>query len=471
MDKYSKLLSNTFIFAIGTLSSKVLVFLLMPLYTRVLTSADYGVVDLIVQTSNLLIPIVSVGISNAVIRFGLDKSIRKSEVFSTGLLTVICGFSIFLLMIPLVGKVRYINEHTVLIYIYVLTSSLRGLCSQFTKSRGLVRLYAFDGVLSTITIIIFNLLFLLVFKLGIVGYILATILSDFLSVVFLFASSGLHRFIHFKHIKKSTIKAMLSYSIPLIPATVFWWVTNVSDRYIVSYMLGSEANGLYAISYKIPTIIILISGIFIDAWQIAAVSETDKRSRERFFSKVFGVYQALIFVTASGLIAFCKVITKILVSDAFYASWEYIPFLVMSTVFSCFVTFLGTVYMVEKKSSLTLITTVLGAIINVVMNIWLIPLYGVNGAAFATFFSYFMVFVVRAINTKKFLKIDFKPVALIFNLAVLTAQSLIIIDSDANWIYYQAGLVVVMLIFNHKRLLMAAKKLLGKYLPSKGAKA
>ncbi|MEG1869859.1 MAG: oligosaccharide flippase family protein, partial [Oscillospiraceae bacterium] len=101
MDKYSKLLSNTFIFAIGTLSSKVLVFLLMPLYTRVLTSADYGVVDLIVQTSNLLIPIVSVGISNAVIRFGLDKSIRKSEVFSTGLLTVICGFSIFLLMIPL----------------------------------------------------------------------------------------------------------------------------------------------------------------------------------------------------------------------------------------------------------------------------------------------------------------------------------------------------------------------------------
>ncbi|MEG1870245.1 MAG: polysaccharide biosynthesis C-terminal domain-containing protein, partial [Oscillospiraceae bacterium] len=345
------------------------------------------------------------------------------------------------------------------------------LCSQFTKSRGLVRLYAFDGVLSTITIIIFNLLFLLVFKLGIVGYILATILSDFLSVVFLFASSGLHRFIHFKHIKKSTIKAMLSYSIPLIPATVFWWVTNVSDRYIVSYMLGSEANGLYAISYKIPTIIILISGIFIDAWQIAAVSETDKRSRERFFSKVFGVYQALIFVTASGLIAFCKVITKILVSDAFYASWEYIPFLVMSTVFSCFVTFLGTVYMVEKKSSLTLITTVLGAIINVVMNIWLIPLYGVNGAAFATFFSYFMVFVVRAINTKKFLKIDFKPVALIFNLAVLTAQSLIIIDSDANWIYYQAGLVVVMLIFNHKRLLMAAKKLLGKYLPSKGAKA
>ena len=64
MDKYKKLISNTVIFAIGTFSSKVLVFLLMPLYTRVLSDAEYGITDLIVQTGNLLLPLASLGIVN-----------------------------------------------------------------------------------------------------------------------------------------------------------------------------------------------------------------------------------------------------------------------------------------------------------------------------------------------------------------------------------------------------------------------
>lgn len=101
MDKYKKLISNTVIFAIGTFSSKVLVFLLMPLYTTVLSNEEYGVTDLLVQTGNLLLPLVSLGIVNAVVRFGLDKSVRKTDVFSTGLLTIFCGFGALLAFWPL----------------------------------------------------------------------------------------------------------------------------------------------------------------------------------------------------------------------------------------------------------------------------------------------------------------------------------------------------------------------------------
>lgn len=464
MDRYKTLLSNTIIFGIGIFGSKLLVFLLMPLYTRVLTTADYGIVDLLVQTSNLLIPVVSAGISNAVIRFGLDKSVRKRDVFSTGLLTILCGFSLFLLLFPFADKIPFLSEHTIFIYLYVLTSCLRGLCSQFTKSLGLVRLYAFDSILSTLTIILFNILFLLVFKWGVMGYILSTILSDFLSSLFLFFTVRLYKFVHLTKIRKKTARAMLRYSIPLIPTTIFWWVTNVSDRYLVTYMLGSEANGLYAVSYKIPTIVILISGIFIDAWQISAVSETNRLERERFFTKVFSVYQAIVFLTASGLIAFCKVITKILVSEAFYPSWEYIPFLVMSTVFSCFVTFLGTVYMVEKCSSMTLVTTIIGAVINLALNIKYIPVFGVTGAAFATFFSYFMVFVIRAVDTRRFLRIRFNIMRLTVNLLLITLQSIVVMASPPHWIVMQTVLVAMMVAVNFKDILASFYKLAGKYL-------
>lgn len=458
-DKYKKLLSNTFIFGISTFSSKVLVFLLLPLYTRILTNADYGVVDLIVQTSNLLIPLVTLGITNGVIRFGLDKSVNKNEVFTTGIVSILGGFGIFLLFAPLITKVRYISNHTVIIYCFVLMSSLRLLCSQFVRAKQMVRLFAFDGVLSTATTIAFTVLFLVVFKLGINGYVLAIIVSDFLSVVFLFITAKLHKHITFTLKNKATPRAMLKYSIPLIPTTIFWWITNVSDRYIVAFMLGTQANGLYAISYKIPTIVILISSIFIEAWQMSAITENNKGHRERFFTNVFKSYSSIIFITSSGLILLVKVITKVLVADSFYRSWQYVPFLVMATTFSCLVTFLGSIYLVEKKSSLTLATTFVGALINVILNLLLIPRFGVNGAGFATFISYSTVFIIRAANTRQFIKIKWSSLKLFTNTIILLLQSFIIISEIPHWIVYEIALFMIVILINAKDVLINLRKL------------
>jgi O-antigen/teichoic acid export membrane protein len=460
MNKYKKLVSNTIIFGIGTFGSKMLVFLLMPLYTRVLSSSDYGVVDLIIQTSNLLIPIVSVGIANSVIRFGLDKSVKKSDVFSIGLFTILCGFGIFLLMIPVLSRITYISGNTALIYIFVLMSCLRTLCSQFVRAREFVKLYAVDGVISTIMIIIFNILFLIVLKLGITGYILAIVVSDMLSTLFLFFTAKLYKYVHIKNIDKSLAVSMIKYSTPLIPATVFWWITNVSNRFIVAYVLGSEANGIYAVSYKIPTIIVLISNIFMDAWQMSAITEEDRLSREKFFSKVFNVYQSVLFLSASGIILFSKIITKVLVSEAFYSSWQYIPFLVMATTFSCLVTFLGSVYMVEKKSILTLSTTIVGAVVNVLLTFLLIYKFKVYGAAFATFVSYLIVFILRANNTKNFITIKWNVPKIILNLFIVLSQSFIMIYEVKYWIIYESLLVALMMFLNFGAIWKNVKKLI-----------
>lgn len=460
MDKYRRLVSNTLIFGIGTFSSKVLVFLLMPLYTRILTNADFGIADLIIQTANLIIPIASIGIANAVIRFGLDKSAKKSDVFSTGLITIIAGFLIFLLVWPLLQQVKFISDYTVLIYVFVFMSSLRSLCSQFVRANQQVKLYALDGLLSTIMVIVFNILFLVIFRMGIVGYVLAIVISDFLSSVFLFISARLFNYVKFQGIDKKVATSMIKYSVPLIPTVVLWWITNVSSRYIVGYMVGSDSNGLYAVSYKIPTIIILVSSIFIEAWQMSAVIEEE--NREAFFTKVFEAYQAIVFLAASGLIAFSKIITVILVSKSFYPSWQYIPFLVMSTTFSCFVTFLGSVYMVEKKSVVSLVTALVGAIINVILNLLLIPIVGVNGAAFAMFASYFIVFVLRAKSTQKFIKIRFNSLKIGINLLIILSQSLIMISEIKYFYIFEAALFVIILIINIKPVVLSAKKIITK---------
>ncbi len=159
LNKYKKLMSNTIIFSIGTFSSKLLVFLLMPLYTRVLSPSDYGTVDIITQTASLLMPVVSLSIASGIIRFGLDKRIDKSDVFSIGLVTILAGFGVFFLFSPLLKKITFISQYTLLIYLYVFMALIKQLCAEFVRSKQYVKLYAFDGILATVLTIILNVLF------------------------------------------------------------------------------------------------------------------------------------------------------------------------------------------------------------------------------------------------------------------------------------------------------------------------
>ncbi len=460
MNKYRQLVFNTLIFGISTFSSKLLVFFLMPLYTRVLTTTEYGVVDLIVQTANLLLPIVSLTMGSAVIRFALDKKYSKQAVFTVGVNVLLLGFLVLLIASPLLMLLEMIRGYEPLVVIYVMTACGRTLCTQFVRGRKLVRLFAFDGVMSTVTTIIFNVLFLVVFKMGITGYVLATITADFISIVFLFIAGGLRRYYKPRQRLRTLYKEMLKYSIPLIPTKVSWWFTNVSDRYLVTYFVSAAANGLYAIGNRVPSVVILVSTIFIDSWQLSAVGEKDGAERDKFFSNVFNSYSAIVFIIAAGLIASSKIITRILVSESFYASWEYIPILVLATSLSCLVTFLGSVYTVHKKSMRTLYTSMLGSLSNIAINIMLIPLWGVQGAALATVISYLLVFITRIIDTRKFIKIKVNFIKFIPMSALLVAETVIMLSEIKYSEVYAFTIAGVIAAVNFKEIISMANKLL-----------
>lgn len=466
MNKYQKLVTNTILFALGTVGSKLLVYLLMPFYTRVLTTSDYGTVDLIVQLSNLISPIISVGITNSIVRFGLDAAYDKRRVFSTGFFTVLIGALIFLALCPLLKDLEFnelvlFGEHTAYIYAYVLMSTLRAICSQFVRAMKRVRLYTIDGVLSTLTVILFNITFLSGFHMGIHGYLLATILSDFCSVLFLFWANDLWRFLGLRHLRRIPAIPMLRYSIPMIPNTISWWVTNVSDRYMVAWLINEAANGLYAAAYKIPSIVTLVSSIFMDAWQISAVSE-DKRGRERFFSKVFASYQAIVFLAMSGLILCAKLIIYFMVAPEYYESWRYVPFLVMATGFSCLVTFLGSIYMVQKNSPMALFTTLVGAALNIMVNLALIPQYGPGGAAFATFLSYLAVLILRGVTTRRYIRVRWNLPKFLLCSVILLVQCWVMLWEPPWWIPVEILLCFMILVLNLRPLLQGLFRILEK---------
>lgn len=473
MDKYKKLAANTVIFAISKFSSSVLSFLLMPYVTAKLVSSDYSTADLIQQTANVLIPIVFLQINSAALRFALDKDSDKTSVFTVGLRTTIEGFLVFLIFYYPITLIRLndtpLGDYAPLIYVFVLVSGTRQLCQQFVRGCGYVKLYAFDGILATATTLLFNLLFLGPFNWGVYGYVIAIIASDACSIIFLFIGAKLWKNVTFKRLPSNARKEMLKYSIPMVPSIILWWITNVSDRYMVTYFVGASENGLYTAASKIPNFVILFSTVFIDAWQLSAVDEYDSDSREAFFTKVFRVYSGGIFVVASALIFFCRIITKILVDDSYFNSWKFVPVLIIATSFSCLVNFLASVYMAEKKSFMGMVTALSGAITNIVLNFVLIPIMGATGAAVATVVSFVVVFVFRGFNTNKYVKIDFKLPVLISETVIIVAQCAIMIVMESGVVMYalEAVLCVLMLLLNFKQIKELASLLLSKFFHKK----
>ncbi len=462
VNRYKKLLSNTLILGIGTFGSKILTVLLMPLYTSFLTKGEYGIVDLLVQAANLLIPLVSLGINSAVLRFGMDGETDRDTVLTTGLVVDWAGFAGFLLFWPLVNSIPKIQGYTGWIYLFVFCSITRYLFAYFVKSLQKVRLFTIANVINTTLTLLFDVLFLAVWKIGIIGYILAIVLSDAICIFILFFAAKLYRHIHLNKISKQATAAMLKYSVPLIPATALWWITDVSDRYMVTWMIDEAANGLYAISYKIPNLLIIISGIFMDAWQISILTEKSSLERQRFFSKVLSMYQSLLFVCGGGLILTAKLVTRILVAEEFYDSWQYMPTLVVAMVFSCFVTFLGTVYTVEKRSGSTLVTTVIGTVVNVIGNFFLIRRFGVHGAAISTALSYGLVFVIRGFHTRRFIPIRWDLPRFVANCILMVAQAVIMIWELPLWVLWECLLFAVLLFINLRPLWGSVKAILDR---------
>lgn len=463
-DKYKKLTTNTLILGIGSFSSKLLIFFLASFYTHVLTPSEFGTADLIVLTANLLFPLVSLGVSNAALRFALDKDWDKKKVFSTCIALCLIGYLLSFILFPLVKL--YSNKfapdiatYISLIYIFILTSSLRNILSNFTRGLEKVKLYAIDGVICTATTIALTLLFLYFFHFGVMGYCLAIIIADSLSVLFLFLVGKLYNHLSLKF-KNFEFKKIMAYSIPLIPTMVFWWITNVSDRYFITAMIGSSANGLYAISQKLPTIIVVISGIFIDAWNISAVT-AKKEERKDFFKNIFSAYSSLMLLLGSFVIMLSRVFIHIYASPRFQGAWEYIPFLTLAMLFQCFSSFFGTIYVVEKKSINSMWTLLIGAVINIILNLLLIPYMGPNGAAFATFMSYLVVFIVRVIDTKKFLSFKINYLLISINTAILLAQTSLLLMNFS--IYYQLPLVLLLMAINYKSAKVQIVLILGKF--------
>ena len=403
--EYRKLITNTGLLAIGSFASSLLGMLLIPFYTAVLSTADYGISDLITTTTSLLFPFTTLAISEAIMRFALDKEVDKKSVYSIGISVALVGFVLILCFSPIIKRTT-IGAYYGYFLMYYLFFCLHTITAYFVKGLEEVKTYSIAGLINSLTVISCNFFFLLGLKIGIVGYLLSSIIGHAVTTVFMFVKARLYRFIiPVWDIDRKLFGHMLVYSIPIIPNSISWWIANSSDKYVLNHFAGVAQVGIYAISYKIPTIMMTVMGFFISAWQLSAVEDFGTDKSQRFFSDVYNKCFAVNVLLASFIIAFTKIIASFLYSADFFAAWKYVPVLVLANVFNVMATFLGTIYTASKKTKMLSFSTMIAALSNIIMNFALIPMLGAMGAAVATAVSYFLMWVFRLINTRHIMPI------------------------------------------------------------------
>ena len=389
MGKYKYLLKNIGLLTISNFASKLLSFFLVPLYTSVLSTKDYGTYDLFNTTISLLIPLLTLNIFDAVLRFALDKNTdqKQSELFSFGCKLTFIGsliVSAFVSLNSAVHLIPLLDQYGIFFIGMFIANAFSQLFSNFTRGLDKINDVAVAGVIATATGLLFNVWFLLGLKIGLTGYFLAGILSGFITCFYYFIKVPLYKYLTTGNISKEFSNELLQYSVPMLLNSIGWWINNLSDRYIVTGMCGVEANGIYSVGYKIPSILNIFIVIFGQAWTLSAVKDFDPDDKDGFFSNMYGLYNASLVIGTSLIICVDQILAKILYAKDFYVAWKYVPLLTMASMFGAIAGYFGGVFAACKDTKIFGNTTILGAAVNTGLNFLLVYLMGPMGAAIAT---------------------------------------------------------------------------------------
>lgn len=448
------LLKDIFIFTAGNALSKVILFFLMPLYTAKLTTSEYGVSDTLNTLIQLFVPIVTLCIADAVFRFSVELNEKETGMaFVSGLQILLTGCAAFALL-GIAAQVFFGFRYTFILICMLLTQALSQFFGSYLRGNGKSTAFAVSGVVSTIFLTLSNLLLLVVFQTGIYGYLWSIVISNTVSILIMLIVIHPLRLITSdiwteKQKKKRITKNMLQFSLPVIPNNIFWWLSSTSNKYILLYLCGASATGLFSAAGKIPSIVSMLSNIFQQAWRFSAAKEYETEDAEDFYTKTFSLYSPFILFTCSFLLVINPLLSKFIFRGDFIKAQKYVPLLLYAVTVHCFSIFFSGIYTAAKKNKMLMISTLIGALVNIAACFLLIPFLKVYGALAANILGYFTILMIKFFDSKKYVRIRYKWLVLWISMLLLFWQALMdSFDTPINTFPLSVTIFVVLIAIN-----------------------
>ena len=409
MSRESNLIKNTVILGIGTILPKFASIVMLPLLTGYLTKEEYGTYDLITVLVSLILPALTLQIQQAAFRFLIDA--RDSELNVSAIITsIMCfvvpvstlGAAIIYFVMPLGNKLV-----TFLVCLYYWTDVVENALLQCARGMGDNFAYSMSVVICAFSQLFFALLFVRMLGLGLTGAAIMLLGADFLELVYIVAKTSVARHLNLRMASFDLVKQMLLYSWPLVPNSMSMWIMRLSNRLVITFFMGVASNAVFAVAYKLPQILTLVQHTFTMAWQEnASIAEADD-DKDAYYTRMFSAVYDLAAGMMALLIALSPLLFRLLIRGNYDEAFPHIPILFIGMFFYSMSGFLGGIYVAKKRTTSIGVTTVIAALINLVVDIVGVPFFGLYAASFAVLISYFILCVYRMSEVKKFANISY----------------------------------------------------------------
>lgn len=444
MNKYKQLAVNSLLFFVNAVATKLITFLLVPLYTAHMSAGEYGLTDMSLTVINLVTPLFTLSVAEASVRFIVGDRGKAEEYIFTSMLITLLSVVLVGLMTPILnlGIFGGLGSYKVLFVVAYASSAFMNLCGEVARGMGEVKLIPICAGVSSMGTLVSAVLLIGSLRAGIVGYFVSVSFGPLLAVLIYMsfgglghlASVGAGRLLHAGGDQvRSVVFPMLRYSVPLIPNNLFWWLSTGINRFYITGMLGIAVSGMFAAASKIPNLLNTLYSVFQQAWQLSAFQESGNESLDRFFTNVFRVLQVGLTILCSTLSYFAPAVASVFLRGETYAAWPMIGLLLLSNFFNVFASFYGTVYATTMHTSFIMKTTAFGAIACVVVTPVLIPVLGISGACVASALGQLLVFLMRVADSKKYISISVGWAYLIPTMVLMVTQAVVTSLHFARW--------------------------------------
>lgn len=434
MSKYKQLAVNSLLFFINAVATKLITFVLVPLYTAFMSAGEYGLTDMSLTVINLATPLFTLSIAEASVRFIVGDRERAAEYIFISMSITLLSVLIVGMMTPFLdlGVFGGLGNYKGLFIVAYASSAFMNLCGEVARGMGEVRLIPICAGISSLGTLASAVLLIGTLGAGIVGYFISVSFGPLLAVIIYLSFGGLGRLASIGAARlfradsrqmRSIMLPMLKYAVPLIPNNLFWWLSTGINRFYITGMLGIAVSGMFAAASKIPNLLNTVYSVFQQAWQLSAFQESEKEGLGAFFTNVFRMLQAGLTILCTALCLFAPDIAGILLRGETYAAWPMIGLLLLANLFNVFASFYGTVYSTTMHTGFIMKTTAFGAIACVVVTPILIPILGINGACVASALGQLLVFVMRIIDARKYIAISVGWSYLIPSIVLLVVQA------------------------------------------------
>lgn len=448
--KIYNFIKNTLLFGIATFFPKGILFFMLPLYTAVLSTEEYGEADILFTILSLALPILTLQIQDGVMKYSLQREHQQSEILSVGVKSCLRGTAILCIGVALVQlSGLYVLGLTYYLYLIVnfLFCSLNNVFTYFCKAIDRVNLITVGSILNVAVSVVLNLFFLLYLRMGINGYLIANTLGAVSRVAYIYAMGHFKAYINFHIIEKTFEKEILKFSAPMMFSAIAWWINNASDRFVLSYFRGVSVVGLYAASSKIPAILSSVGEVTSKSFSISAIKEFDKNDSDGFLSDSYSNIGTFLALLCSIVILLNIPISKVLLRGDFYEAWLFCPPLLLSVLFNQMSLSCEKILLAIGKTKIISVTAIASAVVNTCANFILIPMFGAYGAAIATAIGFGVSWMSRYVvmNRNVHMNISSKRIGVTFLLLLI---QIVLAYKGNSFIWIQLIIVLILVIAN-----------------------